>query len=407
LDNRILLQKPPPSDGFALRLAIFYVAVFFIVGCYLPFLPLWLKWRGLTDFQISLAYAAPIFLRALFIPVMTFAADRSGRPAQMLLFLSWGTLFSVALLPLAEGFPAIFAVIILYTLFWMSVVPLTESVTLAGARIGRGDYGRIRVWGSLSFVAMTLAGGAAIDLWGPGATIWLFIGSAAWVLVSVHLLPKDSAGPALHEAETKPKVRIADLLRLIRKPDLWLFLLATSAIQSAHAVYYVFGSVHWTSSGISPTAIGALWAIGVIAEIVLFIYARSLGRWFGPVQLIALGGVAAILRWSVIAANPPLPVLFLAQMLHGLTFGAAHMGAMQFMTAAVPPHMATSAQGLYASITAGIAMGLASLAAGPLYRTYAGDAYFAMALLGGTGLIFALLLIRRWRGGVIVGAADF
>jgi PPP family 3-phenylpropionic acid transporter len=161
--------------------------------------------------------------------------------------------------------------------------------------------------------------------------------------------------------------------------------------------------VHWTSLGISSTAVGALWAIGVIAEIVLFIYARALGRWFGPVQLIALGGGAAILRWSVIAVNPPLPVLFLVQTLHGLTFGAAHLGAMQFMTAAVPPHMATSAQGLYASITAGIAMGLASLAVGPLYRTYAGDAYFAMSLLGGAGLLLALLLIRRWRGGLIVG----
>ncbi len=391
--------------GFALRLSAFFVAIFFIVGCYMPYLPLWLKWRGLTDFQISLIYAVPVFVRALFTPAMTFLADRTGRPVRLLYWLVWGTLFCVLILPFTDGFPAIFAIVLLYTLFWMSVIPITDSVALTGAREARADYGRMRLWGSLSYIAMTSAGGVAVDFWGPEAALWLFIGSAGCVVVVVHWLPSDSdrdraAGDG--QSTALPALRFADVGRLLTSPQLWLFLAATSATQSAHAVYYIFGTLHWTSLGISPTVIGALWGIGVIAEIALFAYSARIGRLFGPVQLLALGAGAATIRWTITAYDPPLAILFLVQTLHGLTFGAAHMGAMQFMTRSIPKSLAVSAQGLYASITMGIGMGLASLAAGPLYRSYGGSAYLAMSALGFFGFVMTILLMRRWQGGTII-----
>lgn len=390
--------------AFALRLSAFFVAIFFIVGCYMPFLPLWLKWRGLTDFQISLIYAVPVFVRALFTPVMTFMADQSGHPVRLLYWLSWGSLFCVLILPLTNGFPAIFAIIVLFTLFWMSVIPITDAIALAGSREGRGDYGRMRLWGSFSYIAMTSAGGVAVDIWGPPAALWLFIIAAFCVLIAAHWLPSDESVSEVtgNSVDTgRPKLRFADIVQLLRKPQLWLFLAATSAIQSAHAVYYIFGTLHWTSAGIPPTVIGALWGIGVIAEIVLFAYGVRISHRLSPVQLLVIAGAAAAIRWTITAHNPPLAVLFLVQTLHGLTFGAAHLGAMQFMMRAIPHSLASSAQGLYASVTMGIAMGLASLAAGTLYRNFTGSAYLAMAALGFFGFIMALLLMLRWQGGLI------
>ncbi len=402
------------DDAFGLRLSAFYVAIFFIVGCYMPFLPLWLHWRGLTDFQISLVYAVPVFVRALFTPAMTFAADRSGRPIRLLNWLAWGSLATVLLLPLTEGFLAIFSVILLFTLFWMSVIPITNSIALAGARAGRADYGRMRLWGSLSYIAMTSVGGVAVDLLGPAAALWLFIGAAGCVLLVAHALPREGlvsgstqddggqSGPALPGGQ----LRLDEMLQLMREKRLWLFLAATSTIHSSHAVYYIFGTLHWTSAGIAPSVIGALWGIGVIAEIILFAYGARVSRWFGPVRLITIGGAAAVIRWTVTAYDPPLALLFLVQTLHGLTFGAAHLGAMQFMDRAIPHRLAATAQGLYASVTAGIVMGLASLAAGPLYRIFSGEAYLAMAALGAVSFIASLVLLRRWKGGPIVGSGS-
>jgi PPP family 3-phenylpropionic acid transporter len=403
------LRGAATDDGFGLRLSAFFVVIFFIVGCYMPFLPLWLKERGLTAFQISLVYAVPVFVRAAFTPAMAFIADRTGRPVRMLVWLSWGALASVLLLPLTEGFPSIFAVVLLFTLFWMSVIPVTDSIALAGARAGRADYGRMRLWGSLGYVAMTAAGGAAVEIWGAVAALWLFISSAICVVIATWWLPGDETIRRMGGDDLglpRPILRIGDVLPLIRQPDLWIFLLATSTIQSAHALYYIFGTLHWTAAGISPTVIGALWGIGVIAEIVLFAYGMQVSRRLGPVQLIAIAGMAAVLRWTVTAFDPALPILFMAQALHGLTFGAAHLGAMQFLQQAIPNTLSASAQGLYASVTAGIAMGLVSLAVGPLYRNFGGGGFLAMGVLSGIGLLAAIILMKRWRGGLIVPAAD-
>jgi MFS transporter, PPP family, 3-phenylpropionic acid transporter len=374
----------------------------------MPFLPVWLRWRGLDETQIALIYAAPVFVRAIFTPVMTFMADRSGRPVTMLKRLAWASLLAALMLPFTGGFPTIFAAILVFTLFWMSVIPLTDTVALAGARAGRADYGRMRLWGSLGYVAMTLAGGALLELWGPQAALWLFLGAAAGVTLTVYGLPRDphqgpagnAAGPALQPP------RPAELAQLAGTPKLWLFLAATSTIQSAHAVYYIFGTLHWTSIGISPAAIGLLWAVSVIGEIVLFAYAGAVSRRIGPAQLICLAGATAVVRWLFTAYDPPLPLLVLLQSLHGLTFGAAHLGAMQFLDRALPRRLAASGQGLYASITAGVVMGLASLAAGTLYGAYQGRAYLAMAVLAGVGLAAGALLLRRWDGGLILSPTE-
>ena len=403
------LRKWAPADDFALRLSVFYIAAFCIIGCYMPFLPVWLRWRGLDDTQIALIYAAPVFVRAIFTPVMTFLADRSGRPVTMLKGLAWASLLAALMLPFTGGFGAIFAIILLFTLFWMSVMPLTEAVALSGARSGRGDYGRMRLWGSFGYIAMTVGGGVALQLWGPPAALWLFIGAAASVVVAVYGLPR--GGGYDRAVENTPglplqRPRPVDLMQLVRTPMLWLFFAATSTIQSAHAVYYIFGTLHWTSVGISPVAIGLLWAIGVIAEIVLFAYAGRVGRWLGPAQLIGLAAAAAVLRWLFTAYDPSLPVLFVVQSLHGLTFGAAHLGAMQFMGRAVPQRLAVSAQGLYASITAGVVMGLASLSAGPLYRAYEGQAYLAITAVACVGLAASVVLMRQWGGGLILSPRE-
>ncbi len=403
------MGKWAPNDDFGLRLSVFYATTFLIIGCYMPFLPVWLRWRGLDETQIAFIYAMPVFVRAIFTPAMTFLADRSGRPVTMLKAVAWASLLSALMLPLTGGFPTIFAVILLFTLFWMSVIPLTDAVALAGARAGRADYGRMRVWGSLSYIGMTAAGGAALQLWGPQAALWMFIGAAASVALTVYGLPRGGGyDRAVQDAPGLPlqRLRLADLAQLVRAPMLWLFFAATSTIQSAHALYYIFGTLHWTSIGISPAVIGLLWGVGVIAEIVLFAYAGWVGRWLGPAQLIGLAGAAAVLRWLFTAADPSLPLLFVLQSLHGLTFGAAHLGAMQFMGQALPHRLAASAQGLYASITAGVVMGLASLSAGPLYRAYGGRAYLAMAVLACIGLAASVALMRLWSGGLILSPRE-
>jgi PPP family 3-phenylpropionic acid transporter len=104
------------------------------------------------------------------------------------------------------------------------------------------------------------------------------------------------------------------------------------------------------------------------------------------------------------AIDPPLWATALLQTLHAMSFGAAHLAAIHFLTHAVPEDRAATAQGVYAAIVAGLVLGLVTVASGPLYRTFAGGAYAAMAVLALIGAASAFLLMRRWHGGLIAGA---
>ena len=393
----------------AIRLSAFYGATFLIVGVYASFLPLWLKASGLGETQISWVYAMPVLLRPVFTIGLSFFADRSGRHVLLLRMLAIGGLASVAVLPFVSGFPPIFAAFTLYALFWTTVIPLTDAVALAAARQGAADYGRMRLWGSFSYIAVILAGGVMVDLYGAPAALWLFLTAAAGVVLASWWLPAMSrvnGGPSGGAPLPVRAIRFSDLTALGRLPVFWLFLAATSAIQGSHAVYYLFGTIHWTAIGIAPTVIGALWSIGVVAEIALFAFATRIARHLGPVQLTLVGGLAALLRWIAISFDPPLILLFPLQILHGLTFGATYLGAMQFISRAFPAHMAATVQGVFASFTAGIGMGAAYLAAGPLYRSLGATAYLGMAVVALAGLGLGLMLLRRWDGGSLVSAPE-
>lgn len=384
--------------GFAVRLALLYGAIFLVVGSYLPYFPVWLDWRGLSAGEIGIVLAAPLFARVLFTPALSFLADRLGNRRLVLVALAWVTVLTCALYTIVHGFMPILLVTLLFAMAWTTVMPLTETVAMAGVRDSGLDYGRVRLWGSLTFIAASFAGGVAIQAWGAPAALWLMLTSSLCVVAAAHLLPQpDAAGGARRPASTTG-LRLADAFGLVRSPLFLLFLLTTGAVQASHAVYYVFGTLHWQAVGISTGAIGLLWAVGVIAEIGLFVVSRRAVAAIGPARLIWLGAIAAVLRWTVTAFDPPLAILFAVQLLHGLTFGAAHLGAIHFISGSVPEACSATAQGLYASATAGIAMGAAMMAAGPLYEAFAGQAYLAMAILGVLGAAGATLLADRWQG---------
>ena len=124
-----------------------------------------------------------------------------------------------------------------------------------------------------------------------------------------------------------------------------------------------------------------LWSVGVIAEVALFAVSGRVIAYCGTARLLMLAGLAATLRWGVMAFDPPLWATALLQTLHAMSFGAAHLAAIHFMTHAVPEDRAATAQGVYAAIVAGLVLGTVTIASGPLYRTFAGEAYAAMALL--------------------------
>jgi PPP family 3-phenylpropionic acid transporter len=277
-------------------------------------------------------------------------------------------------------------------------------VAVSGIRAGALDYGRVRLWGSLSFIAASFGSGLIIGKIGPQIVLPILVAATSLLVVAAHLLPRELQGRSPAPSRLRG-LKLEDAIGLVRAPLFLLFLLAASLIQSSHALYYSFGTLNWRAQGIPDGVIGLLWSVGVIAEVVLFAVSGRVIAMSGSARLLLLAGLAACLRWAAMAFDPPVLTTGLLQTLHAMSFGAAHLAAIHFMTHAVPEDRAATAQGVYAAVVAGLALGVVTLACGPLYRAFGGEAYAAMAILAIAGAVAAWRLMRLWRGGLIVGAA--
>lgn len=394
-----------PWFGFAERLALFYAATFFLSGIKVTYLPVWLDWRGLTALEIGWITAAPLFLRVALTPVICYAADRYAAHRVVLIVLAWSAVGVLIATHWAYGFWPVLLLTLLLAVSSTTIMPLTETIAMAGVRRDGHDYGRMRLWGSLSFIAAGYAAGWGVDGFGIVATLGMLLVAAVLVSLAAHCMPATETETAVETATMatsatgsaaapERRVRPSDIAALLKSWPFACFLMAAGAIQAAHALFYTFGVLLWRQQGLSTFTISGLWAIGVIAEIVLFATSGPVVRAIGAGGLLLAGAAAAVLRWTLMAFDPPLAVLVMLQALHGLTFGATHLGAVHFIAATVAPAQAGTAQALHASVTSGIAMGLATLVAGRLYPEFGGRGYLAMAALSVLGLIVALALQR-------------
>ncbi len=369
----------------AVRLALFYAAVFLFVGVSLPFWPVWLTAKGMSATEIGLLFTAGSWIRIAAPAIAAHFADRRGRRRGVLILLA-SLSFAVHLLFLvAEGFAALLAVSILAAIAFTPIIPMGENTTLLASRERRFDYGRVRLWGSIAFIVGATAGGRFVGGAGADAILWLVLGTLALTVL---------ASLAMPETGSPPSRRRVPAAALLSKPSMAVFLVTASLIQASHAAAYGFATLAWRASGIDDDVIGLLWAEGVLAEIVLFALGGGLAARLGPARLLAIAAVAGIVRWLGFAIEPGLGLLVFLQALHALTFGAAHLGAMLYIVRSVPPEHSASAQALYSGMAMGLLMGGAIILAGALYDDVGAGAFYAMAAMSAGGLLGALALAR-------------
>ncbi len=352
---------------------------------YQPFFPVFLAARGLSPEAIGLAIAVPTLVKLAATPATGVLWDRLDRPRAILAVLGLGAAAGFALAGLSGSALAILLAVAFSALFWTPIFSLLDAFAVRLGRLAAVDYGRARLWGSAAFIAGNLLAGIALGLLPDAAIIWLIVapfllfGLSAWALPT---LPPPRPAPA-EAAEA----------RIVSAP-LVLGITAAALVQASHATFYALGSVHWTGIGYGPGLIGILWSLGVIAEIVLFTFGGRAVEKFSALMLVAFGGLAALVRFAAMAFDPPAAWLIPLQLLHGLTFGATHLGLVALIAATVPDRALGRAQGL-ASTAISLAVGLATLACGPLYSAYGAAAYLASAAMGALGLVLALFALAQ------------
>jgi PPP family 3-phenylpropionic acid transporter len=270
------------------------------------------------------------------------------------------------------------------------VAPLAEALAVEGSAAHGLHYGRIRLWASLSFLAGSLIAGALLETLPVSQVIVLIAGAQGLLAAAAVLLPADPMQQRHRESGLRP----GSVMTLVASGSFALFIAAVSVGQASHGLLYAFGSVHWDHLGYGKLTIGALWAVGVSAEVALFAFSSRAVTRFGALALIVAGIAGGLLRWSAMGFDPPAVLLFPLQALHAASFALTHLGTMYFIQDNVPPGMRNTAQGIHAAASGGIAMAGIMWLSGPLYGYYGGAAYFFMAGLSALALALALRLRR-------------
>ena len=376
------------TDRFVLKMGLFYAAYFLFGGIQLPFFPLWLEARGLDPQTIGIVVAVPTMMRIFITPIAAHQADRHRALKAALVIASAGGTLAMVVVGFAEGLIAILIAYVVAACFFSPLLAISDAYALNGLRARGRAYGPVRLWGSVAFIAGNVGVGLLLDVIAPGQIIWLIVAALSLAAVAAVMLAPMEVAQAATPAGPPPSPAT-----LFRNPAFLAVVAAAALIQGSHALYYGFSTMEWRGAGFGGLTIGLLWGIGVLAEIVLFAVSARLPSALGPTVLLAIGGAGAILRWAAMALDPPVALLPVLQVLHALSFGAAHLGAMGFLARAVPKELAATAQGMLATV-AGLVMASATALSGLAYAASGPLAYLMMAGMGALGLASALLAHR-------------
>lgn len=367
------------------RLSGYYFFYFASLGALVPFWGPYLQSRGFDALAIGQLMAILVGTKIVAPMLWGHIVDQTGRRMPVVRLAALVSVIAFLGVFLAEGFWPVAIAMVLFSFFWNASLPQMEAVTFNHLRHRVSGYALIRLWGSVGFILVVAILGlqlesAPLDL----VPLWV-LSLFACIWLSTLAVP-DSA-PVVQD-------QVAPALRsLLARRDVVAFLLACFLMQSSHGVYYAFYSIHLASVGYATSAIGALWALGVIAEVMVFLVMRDLLERFGARRVLIFSLALAVLRWLLIGGFAALlPVAIFAQLLHAATFGTFHAAAIHLVHRYFRGRTQGRGQALYNSLSFGAGGAAGSLVGGLLWAELGPAVTFGVAACAA-----ALGLLAAWR----------
>lgn len=377
----------------AARLAAYYFAFFANAGAFMAYFSLYLAGRGLNAVEIAFAVAMPQVARIVAPALWAWLADASsarypGARRAIVVFSAFVVLAGFVALQFQERAGVIALTLLLMSLFSAGAAPLVEALTMSVLEGRAGQYGPIRLWGSIGFILAVLGVGAWLDR--ADATILtdvLIVLSAMACAVSF-ALPAGGVARTPHAGQR--------LGAVLRRPEVLALFGACFCMTAAHGTMFVFYSIYLEDAGYSKSLIGALWTVGVIAEVLLFLRLPQVMRRYSLRALLLASFICAVLRFLVIGwGAESLLLLAAAQLLHAATFGVFHSACLAAVHRLFPGTLAGRGQALYSSIAYGLGGAAGSLIAGWTWVPLGPSASFAVSAL--FGALGALLVAWKFR----------
>ncbi|TBU88986.1 MFS transporter [Phytopseudomonas dryadis] len=369
------------------RLSGFYLFYFALLGATAPFLGLYFAHLGFSPARIGELVAIPMLMRCIAPNLWGWLGDYSGRRLLIVRLGALCTLLSLSLIFVSQSYAWLAMVMALHAFFWHAVLPQFEVITLAHLREQSTRYAQIRLWGSIGFILSVVGLGKAFDWFSLDIYPWALLLIITGIALSSFWVP--DAQPLA----SSQSVNRGGFVQQLKQPGVLAFYLCVALMQLSHGPYYTFLSIHLEQLGYSRGLIGMLWALGVVAEVLMFMGMARLLRHFSLRQVLVASFLVAAVRWLLMGFEAEhLALLLFAQVLHAATFGSFHAASISFVQRSFGARQQGQGQALYASL-AGIGGALGALYAGYSWNSLGPQWTFALAGLAALGA--AVIMARR------------
>lgn len=382
-------MAPAPGAGGVpyWRLSGFYLFYFALLGATAPFLAMYFDHLGFSSARIGELVAIPMLMRCVAPNLWGWLGDRTGQRLAIVRFGAVCTLGCFSLIFISKTYAWLAMVMALHAFFWHAVLPQFETITLAHLHGQPARYSQVRLWGSVGFILTVVVMGRLYEWWSLDVYPYALVTIMAGIVVSSFWVPN-----------VQPRVDARRLtgegfLRQLLAPGVLAFYACVALMQVSHGPYYTFLSLHLEHLGYSRAVIGVLWAVGVVAEVLMFLgMSRLLGR-YSVRRVLAASFLLAALRWWLLgSAAEHLGWLIFAQVLHAATFASFHASCIHFVQRTFGPRQQGQGQALYAAL-AGTGGALGALYSGYSWNTLGPTWTFALASLA--ALAAAAIIVTR------------
>ena len=376
------------------RLSAFYFFLFSVLGSFVPYWGLYLKELGFSASEIGEVLAIFMLMKVVSPNLWGWLADHSGRRIELTRWLTILATISFCTVFIGNSYVNVVICMVLFSMFWHAIMPQFEATTLN--HLGRNvlRYSHVRLWGSVGFIIAVVALGPVLESHGAVWLLPVMVVLLALTAIAGFFVPSDSGH---HEP-----VSAHGIMRILRRPEVIGLLLASFLMQLSHGPYYTFYSIYLQEADYTRSAIGVLWGLGVLAEVVLFVVMHRIFHAASLRFLILLSLFLTTVRWLLIAFFVEhVFVLIIAQLLHAASFGLYHAVAMQLIHHHFVGNQQVRGQGLYSSISFGVGGGVGSYLSGELWDSQGASVVFALAAIAtAMAFIIAWLTIRFGRASV-------
>lgn len=354
------------------RLSSFYFFYFASIGAFVPYWSVYLESLGFTPGEIGELIAISMMTKLIAPYLWGWVADHRGNRLRVIRWTSFLAALSFAGIFMDQSYWSMALVLGVFSFFWHAALPQFEAVTLNHLGVNRMRYSLIRLWGSVGFIVVVIGLGYWFEHFGVGVLPLLFVVLLLMIwLVSV----LTTARPEPQSGYEHLQIR-----RVITQGPVLIFLIAAFLMQLSHGPYYTFFSIYLQDHGYAASRVGELWAVGVIAEIGVFLFAHQWLDRHGALRLFQLAILITAARWLLLANFvDSLLILILIQTLHAASYGLFHAASIELVHQYFPGKLQGRGQALYASASFGLGNALGSWSSGYLWGIYGDKTTYILA----------------------------